>query len=59
LREILRLRVAIGVTIANRVYTTGVPLYQVLPSGFLAAQTPLHELDIRIQAVARPDLRVW
>ena len=30
----------------------------ITPGGFLAAQAALYELDIRIQAIARPDLRV-
>jgi hypothetical protein len=58
LRQILRPRIAIGETVTNRVHTPGVHPHQVFPSGFLAAQAALYELGIRIQAIARPDLRV-
>ena len=50
LRQILRFRIAVGEAIANRVHTPGVHPHQVFPSGFLAAQAALYELDIRIQA---------
>ncbi len=56
LRQILRLGIAAGEPVADRVNPPGMQLDKVFPGGVLAAEAAFYELGICVQANARPRL---